>query len=613
MKDLKIQPGEEVSYQGSLYRIRKVVDLKNILAENSIDGKLLTIPINSIKSVQETIVKTPSIDQFTEKELEEAKRKLEILQPILRSRGDGKVVSDQARIHKLSIATVYRWLEKYTESESIVSLVESRGKVLRGKKKINDEVEEIIKQAIEETYNTRQKKKAQKVIQQVQGKCRQLKITVPHENTIRNRIKEINEFESLKKREGLKIARQRHDPSYGEYKEAEYPLHLIQIDHTQVDIILVDDINRIPIGRPWITLAIDIHSRMIPGYYLSFDKPNFLSVGLCIAHAILPKEKWLLNAGVDGEWPCWGRMTEVHCDNAKEFHSKSMERSCLENKIAINFRPTGKSNWGGHIERLLGTFKDEIHALPGTTFSNPKERGDYKSEKNAVMTLKEFERWLLTFIVNVYHRRKHEGIGMAPVTKYEQGIIGTESTPGVGLQPRIMDEYKLKIDFLPRLERTVQDYGVMIEHIHYYSDVLKKWVNKTDPTSGKAQLKRKFIFKYDPRDMSCVHFFDPELKEYFQIPYRDLSKPPITLWEFKAVKKKLKEDGIKHIDEDKIFEAYEKMRVIEEEATSKAKRARMARSVGRKANSDNIVFQKTPKFDKEEYDQIDISSLRPFE
>jgi len=66
--------------------------------------------------------------------------------------------------------------------------------------------------------------------------------------------------------------------------KAERPLEEVQIDHTLVDVICVtDDEDRLPIARPYLTLAIDIKTRAIVGYYLSLDKPDAFAVGLCIA------------------------------------------------------------------------------------------------------------------------------------------------------------------------------------------------------------------------------------------------------------------------------------------------------------------------------------------
>lgn len=616
MKEIHILPGEEFKYQGSFFKIRRVIDLKTVLAENTNNGNLLNIPIKDLAPIEtEAIgqIVIPRTIELSDKEWDDAHKKFEIIKPLLEAKGNGEMVIARAKEFGINKATVYRWIEKYTLTESITSLAESRGKSLKGKKKIDSEVEEILKKGIEEIYLTKQRKKVTKVIDYVIKKCKDLGLAGPHENTIRKRIKELNEFEILKKRYSAKASREAYDPSYGKFTNAPHPLSVVEIDHTKVDLILVDEVNRLPIGRPWITLATDIYSRMIVGYYLSFDAPSFLSVGLCIAHSILPKEKWLLSLGVEGDWPCWGKMKIVHSDNGKEFKSSAMKRSCAEYGIELNYRPPGKPYWGGHVERLLGTLSQEIHTLPGTTFSNTKERKDYKSEKKAAITIKEFEQWLVTYIVNVYHKQLHTGIEMSPIDKYEQGIIGSNGHPGVGLQPKIMDESKVKLDFMPYMERTVQDYGVMVDRIHYYSDVLKKWVNKTDITSGKARLKKKFIFKYDPRDISCIYFFDPELKDYFQIPYRDLSKPSISIWEYRAAKNKLKADGIGNIDEDKIFAAFERMKQIEEEAVSKTKRTKIARSRGRKSNTDRIQLAPKNLPAVQEYNQIDLANIQPFD
>ena len=39
------------------------------------------------------------------------------------------------------------------------------------------------------------------------------------------------------------------------------------------------------------------------------------------------------------------------------------------------------------IERVIGTAMKMAHELPGTTFSNTKERGTYNSDATAILTL----------------------------------------------------------------------------------------------------------------------------------------------------------------------------------------------------------------------------------
>lgn len=149
----------------------------------------------------------------------------------------------------------------------------------------------------------------------------------------------------------------------------------MQIDHTKLDIILVDDHYRQPVGRPWITLAFDVCTRVVTGFYVSFDPPSALSTGLCLTHAILMKDKWLTRYPTKNQWLVWGLPAKVHLDNAKEFRGSMMQRGCDEYGIDLEWRPVGRPNFGAHVERALGSFAQEIHTLPGTTFSNPREKG----------------------------------------------------------------------------------------------------------------------------------------------------------------------------------------------------------------------------------------------
>jgi putative transposase len=112
-----------------------------------------------------------------------------------------------------------------------------------------------------------------------------------------------------------------------------------------------------------------------------------------------------------------------------------------------------------------------------------------------------------------------------------------------------------------------------MDEIHYYEeDVLRRFINARDPQYPTR--KQQFIFKRDPRNISVIHFFDPELREYFSIPYRNTSHPPISLWELRAIRRQLEREGKDEINEDLIFEAYERMRAEEESAIARTKHAR---------------------------------------
>ena len=90
-------------------------------------------------------------------------------------------------------------------------------------------------------------------------------------------------------RRGLVRARIATPGSY----EVTRPLQVVQVDHTQVDIMIVDQATREPAGRPWITLAIDVLTRMVTGFHLALESPSRTSVGLCLLHAVYDKTVWL--------------------------------------------------------------------------------------------------------------------------------------------------------------------------------------------------------------------------------------------------------------------------------------------------------------------------------
>ena len=78
----------------------------------------------------------------------------------------------------------------------------------------------------------------------------------------------------------------------------------------------------------------------------------------------------------------------------------------------------------------------------------------------------------------------------------------------------------------------------------------------------------------DPRDISVVYFYDPQAQQYLRIPYRDTSRPSMSVWELQKIRRQLKNEGRRSVDEQIIFDACARMRVIEEEAKRNTKSAR---------------------------------------
>lgn len=570
---INVGPGTIIHVGDDVYCIKSFDTPESVIARNVDTGLDRSIKISEISEHGAKQSNGPKIDlsAISEEDWDVAIERYKSLLPLLenpeRTKQDIEKVAEEQLV---SIATIYRWLDRVATSGTVTCLLRKKRKDA-GNKKLNPLIEDIIKNVIATDYLTKLKRSPTMALKEIRRRCRLGKLEAPCKSTLLRRIDEILPEERERRRNGRNSALD-YRAERGSMPGIDRLHSIWQIDHTRVDIILVDERDRIPIDRPWITVAIDVFSRTVVGWYVSFDPPGALATGICISNAILPKDTFLARLGVDYPWPCQGKPGIIQADNAKEFRGNMLKNACNEHGFEMKFRKVKKPNYGAHIERLLGTLLEQIHSLDGTTFSNPQERGEYDSEANAAMTLDDFEKWLANLILGEYHHAKHSALGCPPIKKYRDGIFGDENTPGVGVLPVAADPEKLRIDFLPFEERTIQPYGVVLDYIEYHDPVLDKWIGSLDPKTKK--LKRKFIFRRDPRNISALIFWDPDAQQYYRIPYRDASRPAISLWELKAVQRYLHDQGKKDIDEDMIFKALNEMRAIEDNARELTKKQR---------------------------------------
>lgn len=611
MVKVEFIPGSIYYYQHHKVLFKCTLDLNSVLVEYKATGHTVSVPVWELEPLSaegiEHYEPAPLHDNFLnipEKAWVKAQGRLAILQPILDGRRDNQLLQRIADEHNLSKSTLYRWLQAYQQTGSIQSLVDLP-KGGKDKKRLNTDQETIIQEFLEKEYLTTQKISISNVVTKIRQCCRQAGLLSPSDKTVRRRIKQLPAETTMRRRWSKKMAKEKFEPLRGSFPGADFPLAIVQVDHTLVDIMLVNETNREPLGRPYLTLAIDVFSRMVVGFYLSFDPPGAIGTGLCMVHSILPKELWLSRMDTQSDWPCWGIPSVIHVDNAKEFRGVMLQRACEKYRIRLEYRPVKTPHWGGHIERLMGTFMKEVHTLPGTTFSNVRDRKDYNSEKEAALTLPEFEQWLTIFIVDVYHKRVHQTLKKSPYERYQEGVLGSPGQLGTGLQARLYDEVQIRLDFMPFVERTIQPYGVLIDHIHYYADVLRPYINSFEEGSGKEKTKRLFTFRRDPRDISRIYFLEPETLIYYAIPYRDTSHPAISIWEFRKAKELVRLKGIEGVDEGSIFAANEKRQMIAIAAMENTKRKRISKS-------DNRMVQGVPAsigVDLSRYDTADYKSV----
>lgn len=262
------------------------------------------------------------------------------------------------------------------------------------------------------------------------------------------------------------------------------------------------------------------------------------------------------------DWPMSGKPKLLYLDNAAEFKSEALRRGCEQHGIKLNYRPPGQPHYGGIVERIIGTTMRMIHnELPGTTFSNPGQRGTYASEKKAIATLRELERWI-ALAIGTYHVSVHSGLLQPPAARWAEAVA-REGVPAIVTNPKAF-----LVDFLPIIRRTLQRTGFVIDHVYYYTDALKPWIARRDRL-------RPFLIRRDPRDISRIWVLEPEGQLYLEVPYRTLAHPAVTLWEQREALTKLRQRGREQVDEAALFRMIGQMREIvttAQKATRKARR-----------------------------------------
>jgi putative transposase len=301
-----------------------------------------------------------------------AVRRAEVIGGLAAKDTVGLAAADEAAAElRVSRRQVYALVGRWRAGEGLASdLLPGRSSGGRGAGRLPDEVEAIVRDVLRSRYLTRQRRSVAAVCREITRQCRARGLRVPSRGMVLRRIAQLDPVKTVSAREGADAARSRRSAG-GVPPEITSLLEQVQIDHTPVDVIVVDERHRLPIGRPYVTAAICVCSRCVVGLVVTLEAPSATSVGLCLAHMAMDKRAWLERLGVDAVWPMSGKPRELYVDNASEFKSEALRRGCDQHGIGLSYRPPGQPHFGGIVERLIGTMMRMVHdEVPGTTFSN---------------------------------------------------------------------------------------------------------------------------------------------------------------------------------------------------------------------------------------------------
>src|SRR6266566_2471748 len=274
--------------------------------------------------------------------LKKANKRFALCKPVLL----GRASTDNTSLGR----AIRRWVAKFRESElkhrcGYIGLLPDYANCGNRIPQIREAVLEIVEKFIEKEYENHKQKNKREVYGEFENYCKGEGITaIPSYKFFVASVNNRPLHEQIEKRAGSKAAYPL-EPFYWELlytlpRHGDYPFQITHLDHTQLDIELIDLRTGKNLGRPWLTLLIDAYSRRILAVYLSFDRPSYRSCMMVLRECVFRHKRFPEMVVVDG---------------GKEFHSIYFDALLARHHCSKATRPKSKPRSGSEMERVFGT------------------------------------------------------------------------------------------------------------------------------------------------------------------------------------------------------------------------------------------------------------------
>lgn len=452
-----------------------------------------------------------------------------------------------------STTTLYRWHRRFQAAQDIRALIPRYDRRGSNALRQSDKVLELFAEAVQEAFDASPAATVCNIYNRLRGKVDREnrlrqdgnQLVMPARRTVYRMLHRVEAYDLTVLKNG-QVAADKRFRIFKNGPKVEHILQRVEVDHTPFDYFLIDELSRLPLGRPTLTILIDVYSRFPLGYFISFGPPSTEAVVAALRHAILPKKPAkpaVPGITVKHAWPCYGLITELVCDNGLEFHGTTLESIALDLGITLVYCPKRQPRFKGVVERFLKTVNYSfVHQLPGTSLARFTQRGDYDPQKHAVLTLGEFTHLFEKWVLDVYAQTVHRGIHTTPWAKWHDGLERmTPELPGNidDLRCRIgkADFRKLRQDGITRLG--IRYAGPTLEPI------LRTW-NSGTPV--------RII--YDPSDLGSIMVWAPNAEQPVVVEAVDIGYAKgLTEYQHKLIREMVKEQGQAASNSQKLAES----------------------------------------------------------
>lgn len=404
------------------------------------------------------------------------------------------ILNSNVHSHRVCERTQRRWAARQNaalangghEVLALVPHTDARG---NRSVRLSEQQDELLRSIIDSHWRQHQAINYKACHRVLKVACDEAGIKAPSYPTLIARIKAEETPHDLRVRHGKRMAYQMSE--FVDVLYVDTPVHgsrpfqYVHIDHTQLDIELISSRSGKPMGRPWLTFAIDAWSRRIVAFYLTFDPPSYHSVMMVMRDMVRRFQ----------------RLPEfIVVDNGRDLMSEAFESFLQVMGVHLRFRPAGRPRHGAVMERIFGRAHSEyVHNLSGNTKATKNVRmvtGSHLPVNLAEWTLEAMYFGLEYWATEYYDQERHPALDCSPREAFQRGLKESGSRP----QRQILCNQDFLIATCPPADRggmrlVNRQSGVKVNSMLYWNPEFR------DPRLAGQRLP----VRYDPWDASSVY------------------------------------------------------------------------------------------------------------
>jgi len=412
-----------------------------------------------------------------------------------------------------SSSTVMRWLRLFeTHEQSPQVLVTGNAQRVRSSK-LHPEMDRILSASIRKYYLTRDRHSLRHTLTMARTQAKSLvaagKLTVEDTklslSTVSRRVQALDRYRVIEAREGSARARMETRTTM-DGTTAQYPLDVVEVDHTPLNWVVICDRTGLPLGRPLLTVMIDAYSGYLLGFYVSFYGAGLSSVSGVVRCALMPKADMISSVKLEHTWLSEGIPDQFLLDNGLEFHSPVFQRMGWELGSHFTYCRVRTPWLKPHVERFFGSL-DNLTLARGRVHKRVANVVNIDPDKDAAIMFSAFVRGLVMYVVDYHPFQINERKLARPYALMQEGM--TRVPPA--RFPHDLERLRMVSALSKQL--TVHQGGVDLHGMPFGSAELL-------PMRKAHGEKFKTWVKWDPDDMSQLWVQDPRDQQWVASPCR---------------------------------------------------------------------------------------------